>query len=265
MFFIFVVLPGIPFIPGVVGFVVFTFFPGDFSGFSPKFPNNPATDSVTPTHIEVVIHGKDSNPEQMQAIISFGNICPDETRNNYRLFPDWSHWAGNFLRVSLNSFHLGQIFGEQLANTTEATSVHLISHSAGAFFAYGACQAIREKNSDIRIQATYLAPLSIKHLFQRDFGTRHFGSCADFSDSYYDEEDDVPGASKPLFNAFSFNVTALRATCRLNPCKPHLSPVYWYGQALTNHLVPVLNSGEEILNLYPKGGVSIVNSIRSGW
>lgn len=76
--------------------------------------------------------------------------------------------------------------------------------------ALGLCEAVKEKNSAIQIQTTYLNPVSVYTGVLWDYGINKFGICADFSDSYIDIRDSVLGSNVNLPHTATFDVTDLR-------------------------------------------------------
>ncbi len=256
LFFILVLLPAIVFLVGLVAMIAAANIPGTYSSFNPA-----AGLDREIRHLRVFAHGKGATPDTWQRALSAGDPSGEYVAGNAGLIiPDWSAWSSSFLRVSLNGLHLGRILGAHLGTLNNLESVHVSGHSAGAFFAFGVCQGIKKLHPQIRVQTTYLAPLSLYGVVFRHYGTRRFGSCADFSDAYIDREDRTPGANQPLENAHSFDLTELRRSDPFKAYSAHLSPLYFYAQALVNARALLWVDNPRIKQLFPPGEVSKVSN-----
>lgn len=66
-----------------------------------------------------------------------------------------------YLSVLFEAKKIGHQLGLRLLKETKVKSIHVIGHSCGAFVALGLCEAVKEQSSDIKIQTTYLDPVSV--------------------------------------------------------------------------------------------------------
>ena len=66
--------------------------------------------------------------------------------------------------------------GQRLLKETKVKSIHVIGHSCGAFVALGLCEAVKEQSSDIKIQTTYLDPVSVYAGVWWNYGVDKFGT-----------------------------------------------------------------------------------------
>ena len=151
---------------------------------------------------------------------------------------DWSKYAGSSVSCAIEGRRIGELIGERVAHSTRVRSVHLIGHSCGAFVVYGACMAIKEKRPDIVVQATYLDPVSVYGPFW-NYGLSHFGYCADYSESYIDTEDDVPGSNQLVPNTHTYDVTATRSPDHRD-VRPHNWPTIYYRNLVETKREPEL-------------------------
>lgn len=127
-----------------------------------------------------------------------------------------------------------------------------MGHSCGSFVILGICEALREHNQSLSIQTTYLDPVSVYSGIFWDYGVKHFGSCANFSDAYIDTQDTVPGSNQALKNAVTFDVTQIRVQNKLNHA-PHAWPTLFYIHALREKQVPIyFYSANQLSSEYSK-------------
>lgn len=164
---------------------------------------------------------------------------------------DWSEYSNNALRCAVNGLRIGEQVGSQLSNREELNQVHLIGHSCGAFVVYGVCQAIKSKKPDVKIQTTYLDPVSIYGV-RRSYGVNHFGRCADYAEAYIDTEDGVVGSNQALKYAHTFDVTAIRKQ-QNNPTSPHNWPTVFYQQLVQSEQQPQLRHQSDLASQQPSG------------
>lgn len=152
---------------------------------------------------------------------------------------------------------IGIEIGKRLATLTSLKAIHAIGHSCGAFVTLGICEGAKSVNPQLIVQTTYLDPVSVYSGIFWDYGIDHFGTCGDFSDSYIDTRDTVPGSNQALPHVFTFDVT-LQQTEKDAQYPPHAWPTRFYLNAYEARHVPVLykadsasidqfNKGESVL------------------
>jgi hypothetical protein len=120
----------------------------------------------------------------------------------------------------VDGLQIGRELTKQLASSSNITSLQAIGHSCGSFVVLVLCRGLRDARSNIQVQSTYLDTVSIYGGFWWNYGVKHFGECADFSEACFDSQDGFPGSDQPLPNAYSFDVTAARGSSasKLTPC-----------------------------------------------
>jgi len=227
-----VIIPGIPFILGSLGFIAYAFWPRDLSSVI-NIPLNSKAEFIS-----ISAHGVKDKPDswsdELQKIIKQNKIV--KVQQNISL--NWSEFSDNVLICSVSAKRIGHAIGQRLFKETKVKSIHVIGHSCGAFVALGLCEAVKEKSSDIKIQTTYLDPVSVYAGVWWDYGIHKFGTCADFSDSYIDTRDGVPGSNVNLPHTATFDVTELGV--KNNNIQPHNWPTQYYLEAYTNKKVPLI-------------------------
>lgn len=139
---------------------------------------------------------------------------------------DWSLYAENALTCSVNGIRIGEYIGEQLAESRVET-LHLIGHSCGSFINLGMCKAIKQTKPAVFIQTTYLDPVSIYGGLFFDYGIDNFGKCANYSETFFDIEDGVPGSNQALTHSHSVDVTPYKTQFDFNG-PAHLWPTEFY-------------------------------------
>ncbi len=247
--FVLIVIPGIPFILASLGFTIYTFWPRDIS----KVTNIDITNLTT--HITISAHGVKDSPEswsdELQTIMSNKPIS-----NQQNISLDWRPFSDNPFICSVSAKRIGRQIGEKIAKSTSIKSIHAIGHSCGAFVVLGLCQGVKATSNDIKIQTTYLAPVSVYAGLFWQYGINNFGSCGDFSTAYIDKNDTTPGSNQKQLNAHTFDVTQLRIKEQIN-VTPHNWPTKYYMKALKHGKTPLLlDSGEKLESIYPKGELS---------
>jgi len=173
----------------------------------------------------VISHGLKDTPNSWARplAIKLNKQFPDSKA----IVVDWSEYATDAFNCSVSAKRIGKRIGESIASLNGLHTVHLIGHSCGAFINLGACEAIKNDKNDLKIQTTYLDPVSVYGGMFWRYGVDRFGRCGDFSDTYIDTEDNVPGSNKALPNSYTFDVTPLRTQMK-EDIHPHLWPIAFY-------------------------------------
>ena len=231
-----VVIPGVPFILFSVGFQFYAHWPRDFSQIT-AIAIKPNTQ-----YLSLSAHGVKDSPEswsnELQAIIKQGNYQQLAGLSKAQISLAWRPYSDNALVCSVTGKNIGEELATKIARLPNIKAVHLIGHSCGAFVIYGLCQQLKQIKPSISVQTTYLDPVSIYSGIFWQYGVEKFGDCADFSDSYIDTKDGVPGSNEKLKSAYTFDVTERRLEKNL-PYAPHAWPTYFYLEAYKNQSVPV--------------------------
>lgn len=231
-----VIIPGVPFILFSVGFQLYAHWPRDFSAIT--------SSALAPDtqYISLSVHGVKDNPESwsnpLQDIIKQSNNEQLADLSTAQISLAWQPYSDNALVCSVTGKNIGEELGNKIARLPNIKAVHLIGHSCGAFVIYGLCQQLKHIKPNISVQTTYLDPVSIYSGIFWQYGVKKFGDCADFSDSYIDTKDGVPGSNEKLKNAYTFDVTGVRLEQKL-PYAPHAWPTHFYLDAYRNKQVPV--------------------------
>jgi len=227
-----VIIPGIPFILGSIGFIVYAFWPRDLTSVI-NIPLNEKSEFVS-----ISAHGVKDNvnswSDELQNVINHNN---NELAQQNISF-NWSEFSDKVLICSVSAKRIGYKIGQRLIKETKVKSIHVIGHSCGAFVALGLCEAIKEQSTDIKIQTTYLDPVSVYAGVFWNYGIDNFGTCADFSDSYIDTRDGVPGSNVNLPHTATFDVTELGV--KNKNIQPHNWPTQYYLEAYRNKKVPLI-------------------------
>lgn len=241
------VWPALPFILVTLGFFIFSYFPWPVT-FDIKTP----VVSENKNELIVLIHGKDDTTDTWANEFARALEKTVLTDTQQVTTVDWHEYSTNLFRVANNAHRIGLQQGEALAEHSQLKKVHLIAHSAGAFMAYGYCEALKQIRPDLYIHATYLDPLGPYSGFQWHYGTQHFGSCADVSDAYIDVHDNVPGSNVPVENTHTFDVSALRLVDKQYKGTAHTWPIHYYQTAVLTGQLPFWKPTEEVLSRYPR-------------
>ncbi len=245
------VYPAIPFVAISIGMVVYANWPHSFKNFE-----LPAVETNT-EYVVFIVHGKDDNAntwavELQQAYQRLANAAT-------QVFTlDWTPYSDNWLRCSVDGRAIGRSLGKQLATKTTIKQLHVIGHSAGAFVAYGLCEGAKQEDRSMRVQSTYLDPLSVYGAVAWDFGFEYFGGCADFSEAYIDIDSGVPGSQEPLLSTHTFDVTAARSAHGFMQ-SPHIWPIFYYKASLQDGSAPLLHTRPNIKDRYPPGEVTVIH------
>lgn len=248
-----IIIPGIPFILGSLGYVIYAFWPWDIS--------NITNIKIVPSagHISISAHGVNDSPASWSDDLQLA-ISKKTNQSQQSISLDWRPFSNNPLICSVIAKRIGKVIGEKIAQTDSVKSIHAIGHSCGAFVVFGLCEGVKASGRDIKIQTTYLDPVSVYAGFFWQYGVNNFGSCAGFSDAYIDTGDTVPGSNQTLHNAHTFDVTQVRLDHHSGEI-PHNWPTIYYKDAYINDLVPLyINFGDKLNTMYPRGKLSVINS-----
>lgn len=231
-----VIIPGVPFILFSFGFQIYAHWPRDFS------PITSFAITQNTQYLSLSVHGVKDKPESwsnpLQDIIQQSNNEQLSDLTKAQISLAWQPYSDNALICSVTGENIGEELGNKIALLPNLKAVHIIGHSCGAFVIYGLCKKLKQIKPSISVQTTYLDPVSIYSGIFWQYGVNNFGDCADFSDSYIDTKDGVPGSNEKLKNAYTFDVTGVRLDKNL-PYAPHAWPTYFYLEAYKKRQVPV--------------------------
>lgn len=231
-----VIIPGIPFIIFSVGFQLYAHWPRDYSNII-----SITIDSHT-EYLSLSVHGVKDTPKswsnKLQNTIKDTNNGQLAEFQKGQLSLSWQPYSDNALVCSVTGKNIGEKIAEKIVLLPNLKAVHLIGHSCGSFVIYGLCEKLKQLKPSINIQTTYLDPVSIYSGIFWQYGVNNFGSCADFSDSYIDTQDNVPGSNQNLKHTYTFDVTNIRLEKKLTYA-PHAWPTYFYIDAYRNEQVPI--------------------------
>lgn len=239
-----VIIPGIPFILFSVGFQLYAHWPRDYSDITAIHLNQNSQ------YLSLSAHGVKDNPtswsNELQYIIKNSQQFTKLSKAQISL--GWQPYSDNALVCSVTGKNIGKELAQKIVLLPKLQAVHLIGHSCGAFVIYGLCEQLKKVKAAIKVQTTYLDPVSIySGIFWR-YGVDKFGDCADFSDSYIDTKDGVPGSNEKLINAYTFDVTDLRLDKNL-PYAPHAWPTHFYLNAYKSNQVPIYYNRQQELDI----------------
>ncbi|WP_414700406.1 hypothetical protein [Paraglaciecola sp. 2405UD69-4] len=245
------IIPTIPFLLVSFALSLYSYWPRDFS----KQNSFEIGDDIE--YFTISAHGVHDSPSSwsdlLQALMqespytSLLNI----KQQNHSL--DWERHSSNVFICSVAGRKLGVEIGVRLASKINIKGIHAVGHSCGSFVALGICEGAKSVKANILVQTTYLDPVSVYSGVFWDYGLHNFGTCADFSDSYIDTRDTVPGSNLPLAHAFTFDVTKTQAE-QTNHIAPHAWPTMYYLKAFKQQNVPIFyNNQQQVLARYKKG------------
>lgn len=222
------------FIIATLGFTVYAHFPRDYSTvINFTYPSNS-------TKLTLSAHGvKDTSNSWSAPLTNFINNVSPAKQTSFAHSISWQAFSDNVLICSVLGRNLGQEIGEKLAQNKQLSKVHLIGHSCGAFVVYGICEGLKEQQSKIIVQTTFLDPVSVYSGFFWDYGVKNFGTCANFSDTYIDTHDKVPGSNELLPHSKTKDVTMLRLQLK-SKTAPHIWPTEYYLKSYKNNEVPII-------------------------
>jgi hypothetical protein len=252
---LFIVVPVVPFILSTIGLLAYSFWPRDFTE-STNFTINKNTEYIT-----LSAHGvKDSPASWSDQLMSLMRKSPSKKIANFHhqtFSIDWQYFSKNVFICSTAGKQLGFEIGTRIAKQANIKGVHVIGHSCGAFVALGICQGVKSSKTNIVVQSTYLDPVSVYGGIFWDYGLENFGSCANFSDSYIDTEDSIPGSNQALKHSITFDVTNIRRNGEYN-IPPHVWPTKYYIELYKKENVPIFfNERSNIKNSFPQSPMII--------
>ena len=228
---VFLIIPVVTFLIGSAAILAYIFWPINYSDMTMPSINRDTENIV------VLAHGLNDDPSSWSnALKESFELRP--TRDQV-IALDWNPYSRNTLRCSVDGKRIGTALGHRMAESSQLRSAHLIGHSCGAFVILGFCEALKTARGDIQVQSTYLAPVSIYGGIFWNYGTTHFGSCADFSDAYIDHEDTIGASKHAPHNSHAFDVTAARKSSG-NSLSPHLWPPVYYLKLVVSNKYPSL-------------------------
>lgn len=252
------IIPTLGFIFITIGFVIYAHWPRDYSSISALNIENSSE------YITLSAHGvkddKTSWSDELQSVMT--TTKPPQLTNviSQHISLNWQPHSNNLFTCSVSGKNLGNEIGRLLASKTKIKGLHLVGHSCGAFVILGICQQLKTLNSIVVVQTTFLDPVSVYSGFFWQYGLDHFGSCADFSDSYIDTGDTVPGSNQNLPHSMTFDVTQARIKSK-RKVVPHAWPTQYYIEAYKKQSVPVYfnspvkfapSSSQKMINLDEK-------------
>lgn len=214
-------------------------------------------------HITLIAHGlNDTAASWSDPLKTILQEQHTESKTNHAqiISLDWNPYSQSTFRCSIDGKRIGALLGKKISTSTQLHSAHLIAHSCGSFVILGLCESLKTHSKNIQVQTTYLDPVSIYGGIFWNYGLRHFGSCADFSDAYIDHQDNVPGSDKPLPKSHTFDVTAARKKTNFNQ-SPHIWPTVYYQLLVAAGTYPSLNNTSAINNQYPRGQFEVVKQL----
>jgi hypothetical protein len=147
----------------------------------------------------------------------------------------WSPWSDNTFRAGANGARIGRVLGTQLAAARQLTSIHLVGHSAGAYLLDPLCEGWRAaRGADaprIPVAITFLDPIGFRDIWDKGWGSRQFGRCADYAEAFINTDDPAPATDRPLAQAWNVDVTAAGHAARFDG-GGHRWPVRYYLEQL---------------------------------
>ncbi len=250
LFFVLFILPTLLFLLTNVVIFAYIYWPASYKDIelSPKIDTN---------HLTLISHGLKDKPGSWAS--SLKDLLNQPRKNasntyNYIQAIDWQAHSANAFKCSVNGLRIGKQLAQQANDLKDLKSVHLIAHSCGSFINYGFCQEIKKLRPTTIVHTTYLDPASIYGGIFWQFGVNNFGSCADFSDHYFDSSDGVPGSNTALKNTYSVDVTKAKKPYNIHP---HLWPTIYYLELAKNK--QILLYRPDINNNHPKGELKTIN------
>lgn len=231
-----VVIPGVPFVLVSLVFLLFMHWPRDYQ----EVVNIDYAPDVE--YLTLSAHGVKDTPaswsDALQSTFAVVEHSSFSKLKKQHISLSWQPYSDNVFICSVTGKNIGYELGEQIGKMPKLKAVHLVGHSCGSFVIFGLCESLKEQNSSIGIQTTYLDPVSVYSGIFWDYGLNNFGRCADFSDAYIDTEDSVPGSNQALPYVYTFDVTQTRVGDDLT-YTPHQWPTIFYLNALKKNQVPI--------------------------
>jgi hypothetical protein len=147
----------------------------------------------------------------------------------------WSPASVNILRAGPRGAAIGAGLGAQLAAAPQLVRLHLVAHSAGAYLLDPLCEAWRDASGAAhraRVRMTFLDPIGLRGLFDRGWGARELGRCADVAVAYINTDDAAPATDRRLRHARTLDVTAARVAAGQRG-DGHRWPIEYYRERLS--------------------------------
>lgn len=251
---VFIVLPAFSFVMGSAVILAYIFWPTDYYRITmPSITHNAE-------NIVLLTHGLNDTPASWSTSLkqSFEQQLSRRSESFQVIALDWNPYSANALRCSVDGKRIGALLGREIAASAQLRSAHLIGHSCGSFVILGFCEALKAVNSNIRVQSTYLAPVNIYGGMFWNYGNSHFGSCADFSETYFDREDTVGDGRQAPSNTHGFDITAARKS-RENMISPHVWPTVYYQLVVKSGAYLDLRSEPLLSRTYAPGILEQIN------
>ncbi len=143
-------------------------------------------------HLVVLIHGSGDSPSDWPARMRATILSTTEAVALSVVAIDWAEAAAARLMAPVRGLRLGRELGTELRQRGSPPSrLTIISHSAGAFVAYGMAQSL-SPDAAIRIRQVYLDPFLARSPVRWRYGVSRFGEYADSAVAYVNTEDIVP-------------------------------------------------------------------------
>jgi len=237
------IIPGVPFILISFGFAIYAYWPRDFTQTSSL---NIKSDVE---YIAISAHGVHDSPkswsDELQKAIVETTYPQLHNVKIQSISLNWEKFSSDVFICSVAGRKIGYQIGKKIAQHKNIKGIHAIGHSCGAFVVLGICEAVKTSNKKILVQTTYLDPVSIYAGIQWNYGITHFGSCADFSDTYIDTDDSVPGSNQILPFSATTDVTSLKLKKEI---PPHAWPTRYYVDAYKSQKVPLFYNKSTKMN-----------------
>ncbi|MFC1838642.1 hypothetical protein ACFL1N_03600 [Thermodesulfobacteriota bacterium] len=246
-----VAIPGGAFIFVSIGTLVYIYRPIDYSQI--KMPvSNPGD-----KHVFVLAHGvRDTTASWSDPL---KHELEEKNPDARVISLEWKPYSESTLRCSVDGRRIGNIIGKKLAAGKNLESMHLIGHSCGSFVILGICEAVKSVRNDVSIQTTYLDPVSVYGGLLWNYGINRFGGCSDFSDSYIDTGDTIPGSNDLIPHTITFDVTAVREKVKFEG-SPHVWPTVYYQQLVRSDKNLELRKDTHLPSKYSRGVLVKVKS-----
>ena len=244
--FLLVIIPGFLFIIVSICSLLYIFSPRDYSQM--ELPVSSPEDR----YIFILAHGvRDTTASWCDPL---KKILEEKNPDARIISLEWRPYSDSTFRCSVDGKRIGELIGHELAAGKNLRSMHLIGHSCGAFVVLGICEAVKSLRPDVAVQTTFLDPVSIYGGIFWNYGIDHFGYCSDFSDTYIDTDDTVPGSNSPLPHAITFDVTAAGEKAKYKG-SPHVWPTVYYQQLVRAGKNPELQKDPLLPSRYPRGKI----------
>jgi hypothetical protein len=147
----------------------------------------------------------------------------------------WSPASDNILRAAPRGDAIGARLGAGLAAAPQLVRLHLVAHSAGAYLLDPLCEAwrgARGASPALEVRMTFLDPIGLRGLFDRGWGARELGRCADVAVAYINTDDAAPATDRRLRHARTVDVTAARVAAG-HRGDGHRWPIEYYRERLS--------------------------------